>query len=162
MPDLRNLYQEVVFDHNRHPRNFGKLSGANRRAEGFNPLCGDKMTVYLHLEDGRIRDVRFEGVGCAISMASASLMTESLKGKSEAEADALFQGFHELLTGQAPAATGAAGQPSLSKLALGKLEVLGGVREYPSRVKCATLAWHAMNAALKASEQQAGKPVTTE
>lgn len=153
MPDLRNLYQDVVFDHNRHPRNFGKLSGANRRAEGFNPLCGDKMTVYLHLEDGRIQDVRFEGVGCAISMASASLMTESLKGKSEAEADALFQEFHELLTGQGDAAR----LPSL-----GKLEVLGGVREYPSRVKCATLAWHAVHAALKASEQHAGEPVTTE
>jgi nitrogen fixation NifU-like protein len=157
MPDLRNLYQDVVFDHNRHPRNFGKLSGANRRAEGFNPLCGDKVTVYVQLEDGRIRDVRFEGVGCAISMASASLMTESLKGKSEAEADALFQGFHELVTRQPPAPTGAAGQHSL-----GKLEVLGGVREYPSRVKCATLAWHTMHAAMKASERQAGEPVTTE
>ena len=157
MPDLRNLYQEVVFDHNRHPRNFGKLPGANRSAEGFNPLCGDKMTVYLHLENGRIQDVRFEGVGCAISMASASLMTESLKGKSETEATALFQEFHDLLTGQASEPTGAARLPSL-----GKLEVLGGVREYPSRVKCATLAWHAMNTALKASEQQAGEPVTTE
>lgn len=153
MPDLRNLYQDVVFDHNRHPRNFGKLLCANCRAEGFNPLCGDKVTVYLQLEDGRIRDVRFEGVGCAISMASASLMTESLKGKSAAEVNALFQGFHELVTRQDETA----GQPSL-----GKLEVLGGVREFPSRVKCATLAWHTMHAALKASEQQAGEPVTTE
>lgn len=138
MSDLRDLYQEVIIDHSRHPRNFGRLELANHRAEGYNPLCGDKLTVYLKMDNGVIRDLGFEGEGCAISTASASLMTEALKGKTEAEAEAMFAGFHALVTGEtAPAAA-----------ALGKLEVLGGVREFPVRVKCATLAWHTLHAAL--------------
>lgn len=139
MPDLRDLYQEVILDHNRRPRNFGRLSGANRRAEGFNPLCGDKLTLYLRLVDGVIEDVRFEGSGCAISTASASLMTEALRGKTEAQAQALFEGFHALLT---------VGDGADTAAPLGKLEVLSGVREFPVRVKCATLAWHTLQAAL--------------
>lgn len=139
MSDLRDLYQEVVIDHSRRPRNFGRLDQANHRAEGYNPLCGDKLTVYLKVDDGVIRDAGFEGGGCAISTASASLMTEALKGKTAAEAEALFARFHAMVTGEtAPAAA-----------ALGKLEVLGGVREFPARVKCATLAWHTLSAALR-------------
>jgi nitrogen fixation protein NifU and related proteins len=146
--DLRELYQEVIFDHNRRPRNFGPLAEANRSAEGFNPLCGDKLELHLKIVDGVIEDARFEGSGCAISTASASLMTEALKGKSEAEAEALFAGFHALLTGgDAP-----------ENVPLGKLEVLSGVREFPTRVKCATLAWHTLEAAL----HNAARPVSTE
>lgn len=143
MDELRDLYQEVIFDHNRTPRNFHKLVGANRQAEGFNPLCGDQLTVYLKVDDrGVIEDVSFEGRGCAISTASASIMTETLKGKTVQQADTLFESFHRLVTGQgadAPAAD------------LGKLQVLTGVRDYPARVKCATLAWHTVQAALKNS-----------
>jgi nitrogen fixation NifU-like protein len=139
MSDLRDLYQEVIIDHGRHPRNFGPLPGHNHRAEGFNPLCGDKLTLYLKIVDGVIEDVRFEGAGCAISTASASLMSEALKGKSEAQAEALFASFHDLVTGaaQAPEA-----------VPLGKLQVLAGVQEFPARIKCATLAWHTLRAAL--------------
>lgn len=141
MDELRDLYQEVIFDHNRTPRNFHRLAGANRQAEGFNPLCGDQLTVYLKVDDrGVIEDVSFEGRGCAISTASASIMTETLKGKTVQQADALFENFHRLVTGHgadAPVAD------------LGKLQVLTGVRDYPSRVKCATLAWHTVQAALK-------------
>jgi nitrogen fixation NifU-like protein len=148
MSDLRDLYQEVILDHNRRPRNFGPLPTANRRAEGHNPLCGDRVTVYLDLADGRLRDVAFQGSGCAISTASASLMTEALKGLTLEEARGLFKGFHNLVT------LGAAeGSPEL-----GKLAVFTGVREYPMRVKCATLAWHALMAALDAQDL----PVTTE
>lgn len=139
MSDLRELYQEVIFDHNRRPRNFGRLRGANRSAEGFNPLCGDKLTLDLKMVDGVIEEVGFEGTGCAISTASASLMTEALKGKTEAEADALFAGFHAALTG---------GSGAQAVMPLGKLEVLSGVRDFPARVKCATLAWHTLHAAL--------------
>ncbi|MGO4308001.1 Fe-S cluster assembly sulfur transfer protein SufU [Cupriavidus sp. RAF12] len=148
MSDLRNLYQEVVVDHSRSPRNFGRLAAANRSAEGFNPLCGDRLTLYLRISDGVIEDASFDGSGCAISTASASLMTEALKGKTEAQARALFSGFHALVTGE----PGRAGVP------LGKLEVLAGVREFPARVKCATLAWHTMQAALENS----ARPVSTE
>jgi len=140
MPDLRDLYQEVILDHNRRPRNFGRLIDANRSAEGFNPLCGDQLTLYLKLVNDVIEDVRFEGTGCAISTASASLMTEALKGKTRAQAQALFDGFHALLT------TDDCGDDLVP---LGKLEVLSGVREFPMRVKCATLAWHALQAALR-------------
>jgi nitrogen fixation NifU-like protein len=148
MPDLRELYQEVIIDHGRRPRNFGPLPSANRRADGFNPLCGDRLTLYLRTANGVIEDARFEGVGCAISTASASMMTDMLKGKTEAEAEALFAGFHALVTGVAlPAAA-----------TLGKLEALGGVREFPARVKCATLAWHTLEAALHGEHQ----PVSTE
>jgi len=148
MADLRDLYQEVILDHGRRPRNFGPLAGANRHAEGFNPLCGDRLTLHLQVEDGVIREARFEGSGCAISTASASLMTEALKGKTQAEAEALFGAFHAMLT--APDGAEAAD--------LGKLEVLAGVREFPTRVKCATLAWHTLEAALHCS----AAPVSTE
>ncbi|MGH6626109.1 MAG: Fe-S cluster assembly sulfur transfer protein SufU [Burkholderiaceae bacterium] len=147
MSDLRDLYQEVIVDHYRHPHNFGPLAGANRHAEGFNPLCGDRLTLALRVVDGVIEDARFEGSGCAISTASASLMTDALKGKTEAQAEALFAGFHALVTG-------ADGAP----VPLGKLEVLAGVREFPVRVKCATLAWHTLRAALN----EASQPVSTE
>lgn len=146
MSELRDLYQEVIFDHYRAPRNFGALADANRSAEGYNPLCGDKVKLYLQVEDGIIRDARFEGAGCAISTASASLMTESLKGRPEAEAMRLLEDFQRMVTGGEPA-----GQ-------LGKLEALAGVREFPQRVKCATLAWHTLQAALR----QQHVPVSTE
>lgn len=147
MTDLRDLYQEVILDHYRHPHNFGPLAGANRHAEGFNPLCGDRLTLHLKVVDGVIEAARFEGEGCAISTASASLMTDALKGKTEAEAEALFAVFHALLTGETPAST-----------TLGKLQVLAGVREFPTRIKCATLAWHTLHAALREESQ----PVSTE
>ncbi|MEK7283071.1 MAG: Fe-S cluster assembly sulfur transfer protein SufU [Acidobacteriota bacterium] len=139
-PDLGDLYQEVILDHNRQPRNFGALPGANRRAEGFNPLCGDRVTVEVEMQDGVVKDIRFQGSGCAISKASASMMTESMKGRTRVEAEALFQEFHRLLTGDA-----AAPDPA----ALGKLVVFSGVREFPVRVKCATLAWHTLRSALE-------------
>jgi len=139
-PDLGDLYQEVILDHNRQPRNFGALPGANRRAEGFNPLCGDRVTVEVEMQDGVVQDIRFQGSGCAISKASASMMTESMKGRTRAQAEALFQEFHRLLTGDA-----AAPDPA----ALGKLVVFSGVREFPVRVKCATLAWHTLRSALE-------------
>ena len=143
MTDLRELYQEVIFDHNRKPRNFGPLPGANRCAEGFNPLCGDKLKLYLKVEDGVIQDAHFEGIGCAIATASASLMTECLIGKTEAEAGALFDKFRQMVTNP----------PMETCSELGKLSVLGGVREFPARVKCATLAWHTLHAALHQETQ---------
>jgi nitrogen fixation NifU-like protein len=146
MTDLRELYQETIFDHYRQPRNFGRLEGANRKAEGYNPLCGDKVTLYLKVEDGVIRDASFESTGCAIATASASLMTESIKGKREEEALHLLENIHGMVT--SGTATGE----------VGKLQVLAGVHEFPQRVKCATLAWHTMKAAL----DNIGQPVTTE
>jgi nitrogen fixation NifU-like protein len=137
MSELRDLYQELIVDHNKNPRNYGVLADANRRAEGYNPLCGDKVTVYLHVDGDRITDVSFEGAGCAISTASASLMTQAVKGKTVAEAEQLFEAFHAMVTGQDTSAETAE--------RLGKLAVLAGVREYPSRVKCATLAWHTLH-----------------
>lgn len=137
-PELRELYQEVIVDHSKRPRNFRRLEGA-RVAEGYNPLCGDKVTVYVDVRDGIVRDVAFQGSGCAISTASASVMTEVLKGKSEAEAAQLFERFHALATGGAQAVAGS----------LGKLAVFAGVSAFPSRVKCAVLAWHTLQAALK-------------
>lgn len=148
--DLRDLYQEVIIDHSRHPRNFCELTQATCHAEGFNRLCGDKLTLYLHIENNIIKEISFKGNGCAISLASASLMTEQLKGKTVNEAEALFQRFHQLLTIEKTS--------SSNDNNLGKLTVLIGVREFPSRVKCATLAWHTLHAAL-ANEKQ---PVTTE
>jgi len=145
-PDLGDLYQETILDHNRQPRNFGTLPGANRTAEGFNPLCGDKVTVTLQVEDGVLKDIRFQGSGCAISKASASMMTESMKGRTRAEAEALFQQFHRLLTGE-PAPP--------DEAALGKLVVFSGVKEFPVRVKCATLAWHTLRSALENARQVA-------
>lgn len=137
--DLRELYQDVIVDHNRNPRNFHPLQGAVRIAEGYNPLCGDKLSVYARIDDGRITDVSFVGSGCAISTASASLMTEAVKGKTVAEAEALFADMHELLTGKTAADPGR----------LGKLAALAGVKDYPARVKCATLSWHTLHAALQ-------------
>jgi nitrogen fixation protein NifU and related proteins len=150
MADLRDLYQEVIFDHNKRPRNFRRLETANRTAEGYNPLCGDQLALYLLVEHGVVKDATFQGTGCAISIASASLMTEILKGKTEQEAEALFQGFHTLVTTPSGTPVEAGG--------LGKLQVLVGVREYPSRVKCATLAWHTLHAALASQ----GQAVSTE
>lgn len=142
--DLRDLYQEVIFDHNRNPRNFRVMADANRQVEGFNPLCGDRLTLFLKIDDHVISDASFQGSGCAISTASVSLMTEIVKGKTEAEADALFKQFHEMTTGKTE---------DINLEAIGKLAVLAGVREYPARVKCATLAWHTLDAALKNQAQ---------
>ena len=141
MSDLRELYQEVILDHHKKPRNFRKLENANKRAEGFNPLCGDKISLFLKVENGVVRDVGFVGTGCAISTASASMMTECLKGKTEAEIDALFERFHDLVTGKT--------DPGTASPDLGKLAVFAGVRDYPVRIKCATLCWHTLRAALE-------------
>lgn len=141
MSDLRELYQEVILDHNKRPRNFQKLEGANRTAEGYNPLCGDRIAVYLRLEDDVIKDISFQGSGCAISKASASLMTTSVKGKTQAEAEVLFDRVHTMLTGER--------DTTVDPHELGKLAVLSGVCEFPARVKCASLAWHTLRAALK-------------
>jgi len=148
MSDLRDLYQEVILDHYRKPRNFRSLADANRKAEGFNPLCGDRLTLYVKLKDGVIADATFEGSGCSISTASASLLTESIKGKTEHEAEMLFQSFRDVVTGSGET-------PNVD---LGKLDVLAGVREFPVRVKCATLAWHTLRAALASQKE----PVSTE
>jgi nitrogen fixation NifU-like protein len=147
--DLQELYRQVILDHNRNPRNFGELADATRVVAGVNPLCGDKMTLYVKLDAGRIEDIRFQGTGCAISVASSSLMTERVKGSSVAEALALFSKVHDLLTGE----------HDHDAENLDKLAALGGVREYPSRVKCASLAWHALKSAV-GSEPAAS--VTTE
>ncbi len=135
--DLRELYQEVIFDHNRHPRNFHAMEHASHAADGHNPLCGDQLTVYVKVEDGVVSDASFVGHGCAISTASASLMTEAVKGKPVAEVEALFKDMHAMLTQAHPEGRD-----------FGKLEVLAGVREFPARVKCATLAWHTLHNAL--------------
>jgi nitrogen fixation NifU-like protein len=140
MSELRELYQTVILDHNKSPRNFARPAGANREARGHNPLCGDRVAVYARVEDGRVADAGFEGQGCAISTAAASLMTEAVKGKSVGEVAKLHDAYHEMVT--APPGTPAHGE------ALGKLAVFEGVREYPMRVKCATLAWHALRSAL--------------
>jgi len=148
--DLRDLYQEVLLDHHKRPRNRGKLEDASHRAEGYNPLCGDKVTIYLLLRGDVIEKIAFEGTGCAICTASCSVMTEVLKGKREAEAEKLFGVFHDLVTSDPDSEFDASG--------LGKLAIFAGVREFPMRVKCATLAWHTMRAALKTP----GGTVTTE
>jgi nitrogen fixation NifU-like protein len=138
MADLSDLYQEVILDHNRRPRNFHVLDDASHSAEGFNPLCGDRLTLYLKLAGGIVEDVSFEGGGCAISKASASMMTDAIKGKSVAEANALFERFHHMVTTP----------PEEPVEDLGKLSALAGVREFPVRVKCASLAWHTLKAAM--------------
>jgi nitrogen fixation NifU-like protein len=138
MSDLSDLYQEVILDHNRRPRNFHALADASHTAEGYNPLCGDRLTLYVKVADGVVSDVAFEGAGCAISKASASLMTDAVKGRTVAEAQALFDRFHRMVTTPP-------GQPVED---LGKLSVLAGVREFPVRVKCASLAWHTLKAAM--------------
>ncbi len=145
MSDLRELYQEVILDHGKHPRNFRFPEGANHQAEGFNPLCGDRLTLKLTLDGDRIVDVGFQGSGCAISTASASTMTEAIKGKTVAEADAMFKNFHALVTGG----------PGANPDELGKLAIFGGVAEFPMRVKCATLSWHTLRAALEDSSETA-------
>jgi nitrogen fixation NifU-like protein len=150
MSDLQELYQSVILDHNRKPRNFGPLDGANRSADGKNPLCGDQVTVALHVVDDVIADVKFTGHGCAISKASASLMTAAVKGKSRVDAEALFQKFHALVLGQ---------DPEQGK-ALGQLVVFSGVSRFPVRVKCASLAWHTLKAAL--ASESAAPVVSTE
>jgi len=142
--DLQDLYQELILDHGSRPRNLKKLAEANHSAEGYNPLCGDKVKVYVNLEGEVVKDISFEGAGCAISTASASIMTETLKGKTRAEADALFEMFHDLVTGQ---------QRKLDSPELGKLAVFSGVSEFPMRVKCATLSWHTLRAAIKGKEE---------
>jgi nitrogen fixation NifU-like protein len=145
MSELTDLYQEVILDHNRRPRNFHALANASHRAEGYNPLCGDRLTLYLSVSEGVITEAAFEGAGCAISKASASMMTETLKGKTLAEADALFQRFHRMVTTP----------PDQPVEDMGKLSSLAGVREFPIRVKCASLAWHTFKAAL------ANEPITS-
>jgi nitrogen fixation protein NifU and related proteins len=151
MSELRELYQQVILDHNRKPRNFRVLEGANRRAEGYNPLCGDQITLYLNVEDGVIKDAAFQGKGCAISKASASLMTAGVIGKRVDEADALFQSVHAMLTSDSS-------HGDSTGDGVGKLAVFSGVREFPSRIKCAVLPWHTLRAALSG----AAEPVSTE
>ncbi len=147
MSDLSDLYQETIIDHSKRPRNRGALEQATHSAEGYNPLCGDRLTLHLKIEDGRVAGVAFQGAGCAISTASASLMTDAIKGMTPEEAEKTFESFHELLTEDKPASAN-----------LGKLAVFSGVRAYPMRVKCATLAWHTLHAALLGEH----KPVSTE
>jgi nitrogen fixation protein NifU and related proteins len=149
MPNLSALYQDMILDHNRSPQNYGRMGNANRRVEGNNPLCGDRLTVWLRMDGDLIQDAAFEGSGCAISKASASLMTSAVKGKTRAEAEALFDRFRRLVTG---------GLEPAEAQSLGKLAVFSGVSEYPIRVKCASLSWHAMKAALVEPEAR----VTTE
>ena len=146
--ELRDLYQEVIFDHNRNPRNFRVMDDANRKVEGYNPLCGDKLTLYLKVEEGVIKDASFQGSGCAISTASVSLMTDVVKNLSEKEAQEQFQILHKITTGD----------DDVKLEEIGKLAVLAGVRQYPARVKCATLAWHTLETALQNKETS----VTTE
>lgn len=149
MFDLKQLYQDVIVDHNRSPRNFGTLEHADRKLEGFNPLCGDRLTLYVNMDDDTIRDIRFDGSGCAISVASASLMTEAIKGKTVKQAQQTFNDFHHLLTDEDA-------EPDLERF--GKLAALAGVREYPSRVKCASLCWHTLHAVIDGDKA----PVSTE
>jgi nitrogen fixation NifU-like protein len=145
MSELSELYQQVILDHNKKPRNFRKLESANHFAEGFNPLCGDHLTVYLDLEDGAVKEIAFEGSGCAISKAAASMMTQAVKGKSREQAEELFTEFHSMVTGELDEET--------QENKLGNLKIFAGVREFPVRVKCATLPWHTLHAALNNEEQ---------
>ena len=147
MAELDELYQEVILDHNKSPRNYRVIAGANRKAEGYNPLCGDHVTVFLQVDDGVIKDISFQGSGCAISKASASMMTTELKGKTETAAQELFDHVHKMLTGDAGADSGTE--------KVGKLAILSGVCKFPARVKCASLAWHTVNSALKGEMQPA-------
>jgi nitrogen fixation NifU-like protein len=147
--DLKDLYRDVIVDHNRNPRNFGKLDPADAHADGHNPLCGDRLSLYVNLEGDRIREAKFDGSGCAISVASASLLTEAVKGKTRTEVKALFEDMHTLLTRH---------DATIDPAKLGKLAALSGVREFPARVKCASLCWHTLNAALDSQSA----PVSTE
>lgn len=150
MNDLQELYQQVILDHNKNPKNYGRLQDSNRSAEGYNPLCGDRVQLFLRLENEVIADIGFVGSGCAISKASASMMTAEIKGKTVAEAEELFQKFQNLITSDI--------QREIDAQAFGKLAVFSGVREFPMRIKCATLSWHTLRAAL----QQKGETVSTE
>jgi nitrogen fixation protein NifU and related proteins len=145
MSELSELYQQVILDHNKKPRNFRKLENVNHTAEGYNPLCGDQLTVYLDLEDGLVKEVGFEGSGCAISKASASMMTQAVKGKSKEQAENLFNEFHSMVTGEL--------NEEIEANSLGNLKIFAGVREFPVRVKCATLPWHTLHAALNKQDQ---------
>ena len=145
MSELSELYQQVILDHNKKPRNFRKLESANRSAEGYNPLCGDQLTVYLDLEEGAVKEIAFEGSGCAISKAAASMMTQAVKGKSREQAEELFTEFHSMVTGELDEET--------EENSLGNLKIFAGVREFPVRVKCATLPWHTLQAALNNEER---------
>ncbi len=145
MEGLRELYQEVILDHSKKPRNFREIENTENQAKGYNPLCGDKVTVFVTVKDGKIQDIGFQGAGCAISTASASMMTESLKGMTLEEAEALFRQFHSLVTGKL--------EPGGGTEDLGKLAVFAGVQEFPIRVKCATLAWHTLRAALDKTDE---------
>jgi nitrogen fixation protein NifU and related proteins len=149
MGDLRDIYQEVILEHAKSPRNYRALESPTLKAEGFNPLCGDRCTIYLAMQGDVIEDIAFQGTGCAISRASASMLTQTLKGKTTAEAETIFHGFHRMVTGQSAHGGHAP---------LGKLEVFAGVSEFPTRVKCATLAWHTFEAALHGDRE----PVSTE
>ncbi len=144
MSELSELYQQVILDHNKRPRNFQKLETANRMAEGFNPLCGDQLTVYMEMQDGTVKEVSFIGSGCAISKASASMMTQAVRGKSREEALVLFDEFHRMVTGEL--------DEESTPNQLGRLKIFAGVRDYPARVKCASLPWHTMHAALEGQE----------
>jgi nitrogen fixation NifU-like protein len=144
MPELRDLYQEVILEHSKAPRNYKEPAHTNHKAEGYNPLCGDRFTVYLEMDGDTVRDIGFQGAGCAISKASASMMTQSVKGKTKAEAHKIFEQFHDLVTGQTHQHEGD----------LGKLAVFSGVSEFPVRVKCATLAWHTLEAALEGKQEK--------
>ncbi|RMF61296.1 MAG: SUF system NifU family Fe-S cluster assembly protein [Calditrichaeota bacterium] len=150
MDELRELYQEIILDHNKNPKNFGELPDANHSSEGYNPLCGDRIKVFLKVKDGLVEDIKFTGSGCAISRASASVMTTLVKGKTVQEAEELFKRFHDLVT-QSP-------QAEVNLEELDKLAVFAGVREFPSRIKCASLAWHTLIAALKEKQE----PISTE
>jgi nitrogen fixation NifU-like protein len=145
MSELSELYQQVILDHNKKPRNFRRLETANHTAEGYNPLCGDHLTIYLDLENDLVKDVGFEGSGCAISKAAASMMTQAVKGKSKEQAENLFNEFHSMVTGDL--------NEELEENSLGNLKIFAGVREFPVRVKCATLPWHTLHAALNKEEQ---------
>jgi len=145
MSDLRELYQQVILDHNKNPRNFGEMADADARVDGYNPLCGDHYTIFLKTDGDRIAEVSFTGSGCAISKASASVMSSTVKGKSREEAERLFQTFHRLVTGDAS---------GLSAADLGRLAAFSGVSEFPARVKCATLAWHTLRSALEGGEER--------
>jgi len=146
MSELRDLYQEMILDHSKNPKNYRCIEDPSGTAEGYNPLCGDKITLFVKMEDGLIRDITFQGSGCAISKASASMMTAALKGKSVEEADAIFKQFHKMLTSST--------NDAIDPEDLGKLMVFSGVREFPVRVKCASLAWHTMRSALRGEDDK--------
>ena len=145
MSELSDLYQEVILDHNKNPRNFREIENADKRADGHNPLCGDQLKVYLSMEDDRVKDVAFKGSGCAISKASASMMTQAVKGKTKEEADVMFAEFRRMVMGEMDTDT--------EENSLGKLKIFAGVREFPARVKCASLSWHTVHAALAGEDE---------